>query len=155
MNAPLAINKILLADDDMEDCFLFKKALFQLAPGLEVSTVNDGDQIADAIASQNPDLIFLDLNLPCKSGMQCLQDLKEDNRSRNVPVVVYSTSGSQQDINLSYGFGASLYIQKPFLYTDLLETFRQVIHMNWDQPAEITNSYYINNRYWPFTLPAL
>lgn len=149
------IKNILLADDDVEECFLFKSIVFKIAPQITVQTVNDGDQIAGSLAVLRPDLLFLDLNMPCKNGIQSLQELKDDINYRSIPVVVYSTSASPLDINQAYGFGASLYIQKPAFYKDLLETLDQVFKMNWNDPQDITLKYYTDNKYRPFSLDAL
>ena len=155
MNQPFPIKNILLADDDVEECFLFKSVAFKVAPQIAVQTVNDGDQVAGALAVIRPDLLFLDLNMPCKNGIQCLQELKDDINYRSIPVIVYSTSSSPLDVNQAYGFGANLYIQKPAVYKDLLETLLQVFNMNWSNPQDITLKYYTENKYKPFSLDAL
>lgn len=155
MSRNFQIKSILLADDDVEECFLFKSIVFKIAPDIQVQTVNDGDQVAEALLAKRTDLLFLDLNMPCKNGIQCLQELKDDANYRSIPVIVYSTSASPLDINQAYGFGASLYIQKPAIYKDLLETLQQVFNMAWDVPQDITQKYYCDNKYRPFSLDAL
>lgn len=155
MKQNFEIKNILLADDDVEECFLFKIIVFKVAPDIQVQTVNDGDQVAEALSTKRPDLLFLDLNMPCKNGIQCLQELKDNANYRSIPVIVYSTSASPLDINQAYGFGASLYIQKPSAYKDLLDTLYQVFNMNWDVPQNITEKYYSDNKYRPFSLDAV
>lgn len=155
MKKKFQIKNILLADDDVEECFLFKSIVFEVAPHIEVQTVNDGDQVAGSLAALRPDLLFLDLNMPCKNGIQCLQELKDNLHYRSIPVIVYSTSASPLDINQAYGFGASLYIKKPSLYKELIETLRQVFQMDWNHADNIPLKYYADNKYSPFSLDPL
>ena len=155
MNQKFQIKNILLADDDVEECFLFKSIVFEITPEINVQTVNDGDKVADALVSLRPDLLFLDLNMPCKNGIQCLLELKESVAFRSIPVIVYSTSDSPLDINQAYGFGANLYIKKPALYKELIETLQQVFAMDWSKPEEVTVRYFNNNKYQPFSLHPL
>lgn len=146
------IKNLLLADDDVEECFLFKSIVYNLDPTIYVATVNDGDKVAEALNIVRPDVVFLDLNMPCKNGIQCLQELQENQVYRFIPVVVYSTSGRPQDINQAYGFGASLYVKKPSMYKDLVETLRDVLSLDWTNPMKIKEQHFIANQYLPYSL---
>src|SRR6202035_2228272 len=87
-------HKLILADDDLDDCFLFREALSELPVKATLTVVNDGDALLNALAlsvAQLPNLIFLDLNMPRKDGMECLREIKGTEILQKIPVVIFST----------------------------------------------------------------
>jgi len=112
--------EILLVDDNPADVTLACEVLLASTRGTHVNTVSDGDEAisflrrngkyADAV---RPDLVVLDLNLPGKDGRAVLVDVKADPALRTIPVVVFTTSRSPQDIARSYELGANCYLSKP------------------------------------------
>ena len=78
---------ILLADDDNDDCTFFEAALSALNLKTQLKTVNDGEALMTYLSEnvhQLPDVLFLDLNMPRKNGFECLTDLKENNRFKQI-----------------------------------------------------------------------
>jgi len=121
------ILKILLADDDHDDCMFFKKALEELDPSAKLEFVNDGDLLMiylEKPLQELPDVIFLDINMPRKNGIECLSELKKNEKLKNIPVVMFSTSNSWETINSLFKSGAQIYIHKPSDFSQL----KQVIH---------------------------
>ena len=119
--------KILLADDDKDDCLLFKDALGELPLSTSLTTVNDGERLMQhlQIASANlPHVLFLDLNLPRKNGFECLTEIKKHSLLKKIPVVIYSTSYDERMSNQLFDSGAHYYICKPADYEEL----KKVIH---------------------------
>jgi CheY-like chemotaxis protein len=112
---PLKLN-ILLADDDRDDCLLFKEALEELELQTKLTTVHDGERLMQLLKSNSPeifDVLFLDLNMPRKNGFTCLEEIKQIKKLRSLPVIIISTS-TQHDIeDLLYKNGANHYIYKP------------------------------------------
>ncbi|MEB2782843.1 response regulator [Algoriphagus sp. C2-6-M1] len=107
---------LLLADDDMDDCFFFKTALGGLPISTELITVNDGVQLMELLSvteTQLPDALFLDLNMPRKSGFECLSEIKVIDKLKDLPVIIFSTSLDIDVVNLLYEKGANYYIRKP------------------------------------------
>lgn len=122
--------KILLADDDKDDCYLFREALSELPLKTDLITVHDGEQLMDYLEKhlQNlPNVLFLDLNMPKKNGFECLTEIKHTSALKDLPVVMFSTSyprdmGYEQDIiKVLYNIGAKDYIRKPEDFTKLKE----------------------------------
>src|SRR5436190_20290480 len=97
---------ILLADDDKDDCFLFREALSELPVPTNLVTVHDGEQLMSYLtehAKDLPDVLFLDLNMPRKNGFECLTEIKHTDTLKDLPVIMFSTSyprdmGYEQDI---------------------------------------------------------
>jgi CheY-like chemotaxis protein len=107
---------ILLADDDVDDCIFFRMALEGLLLSLNLTIVNDGDQLMEYLienSCQLPDVLFLDINMPRKNGLECLSEIKQDIRLQNLPVVILSTSCSAEKINQAFKIGGHIYIHKP------------------------------------------
>lgn len=110
------INKLLLADDDMDDCLFFQEAMEELCLTMTLITVNDGVQLMDFLDSklnELPDAIFLDLNMPRKSGFECLSEIKLNQFLKELPVIIISTSLDIEVVNKLYVNGAHYYIRKP------------------------------------------
>ena len=106
---------LLLADDDMDDCLFFQEALQELAMATILTTVNDGVQLMEFLnkAAAMPTALFLDLNMPRKSGFECLTELKASQSFKEIPVVIFSTSLDPEVVNMLYNNGAHYYIRKP------------------------------------------
>jgi CheY-like chemotaxis protein len=84
------------------------------SPHCEVMFANDGAQALKIVASVEPDLIFLDINMPVMDGLKCLRVLREMGVSQRRPVVIVSTEGSEDDIARAKAAGAREYVTKPF-----------------------------------------
>lgn len=119
---------ILLADDDTDDCIIFKKALEKLPLSTHLTTVKDGEQLMDYLSENSehlPDVLFLDLNMPRKTGFECLHEIKENDRLKDIRVVMLSTSYprdkvyEQGMIKTLNGIGAANFIRKPGDYAQI------------------------------------
>lgn len=120
-------HNLLLADDDLDDCIFFREALEELPLVSTLTTVNDGVQLMHLLHTKQdylPDILFLDLNMPRKTGFECLSEIKFNNRLKRLPVIILSTSFDQTVVNLLYDNGAHYYIRKPAEFSKL----KQIIH---------------------------
>lgn len=107
---------IILADDDRDDVYLFKNAVEELALAINLATVYDGQELMKRLSQKTldlPDAIFLDLNMPLKSGQECLTEIKENEEFHHLPVIIFSTGYQQSVVDKLYDGGAHYYIQKP------------------------------------------
>jgi len=119
--------QILLADDDMDDRRFFDDALKELPVLSQLTTVNDGEQLMQLLANETLDLphvIFLDINMPRKTGAECLVEIKKQERLKHLPVIMFSTSNAADKINMLFKTGAIVYIHKPGDFSQL----KQVIY---------------------------
>lgn len=124
---------IMLADDDEDDRLFFIEAFSEVKTKYTITTFVDGSQLMDYLTSDNPlpDIIFLDLNMPKKSGMDCLKEIKGNKELKNITVAIYSTSSSEEDIENTFVTGANVYIKKPNDFTQLKKILTDIIHINW------------------------
>lgn len=112
--------EVLLVEDNSADAHLTERALRTAQRPVHLSVVEDGFQALDYVRRKGsfhdavlPDLIMLDLNLPGKDGHEVLRELKGDRKLKEIPVVVYTGSGAQKDVKLSYQLGGNCYVRKP------------------------------------------
>lgn len=150
-NALEMIYSILLAEDNLEHCFFFRRAIKEIAPDIQVNEVHDGDSLIELLESYLPDLLFLDLAMPCKNGIQCIQEIRDDRAYDHLPIIVFTVSTQDHSIQTAYGFGANLYFVKPENYDSLISSLRKILELNWSDPKSITDKYFHNNKYAAFT----
>jgi CheY-like chemotaxis protein len=122
---------ILLADDDEEDRLMTKEALTESRLANDVRFVADGEELTDYLfgrgaynepgSAPTPGLILLDLNMPKKDGREVLAEIKTDARLRQIPVVVLTTSKTEEDIVRSYALGVNSFITKPVTFDGLVD----------------------------------
>jgi CheY-like chemotaxis protein len=133
---------IYLADDDSDDCLLFEDALREVSANVQLTTARDGMELMDILQETvppAPDVIFLDLNMPRKSGYECLEEIKATQKFKGIPVVIFSTSSQEDAIDKVYHDGANLYIRKPGSFPKLKLAIEQILAIDWtkiqSQPA--------------------
>jgi CheY-like chemotaxis protein len=124
---------IILADDDIDDRSFFEKALKEIPIPNRLTTVRDGEELMNYLHANSdhlPDVLFLDLSMPRKTGFECLSEIKEDEKLKLLPVIMLSTSFprdnkyEQNIINMLYTIGAMDYIRKPGDY----QILKEVVH---------------------------
>lgn len=133
-------NVLLLVEDNPDDEELTLLAFEQSAIANEVVVAHDGVEALDYLfstgmyADRNPSLmpalILLDLQLPRINGLEVLQRLRADNRTKLIPVVILTTSNEQQDLINSYSLGCNSYIRKPVDYDQFMTAVQQ-LGMYW------------------------
>jgi len=125
---------ILLADDDDDDRLFFKDAIDGVKVKTVVTMVNDGVELMDYLLNAEihlPNLVFLDLNMPRKGGMECLKEIRSNNKLKDLAIAIYSTSGMEKDIEETFIKGANIYIKKPNDFELLKTILAKVITINW------------------------
>ncbi|MES2332080.1 MAG: response regulator [Bacteroidota bacterium] len=112
---------ILLADDDTDDCLLFKEALDELPVSVRLTTVHNGEQLMILLNENETqhDILFLDLNMPRKNGFDCLSEIRQNKKLDGLAVIPISTSFEQDTVDLLYKNGAQHYIRKPNEFSQL------------------------------------
>ena len=111
------MNHILfLIDDDADDRFMFEEALQNVASHCIYHAAENGQEALSMLNSGTvglPQIILLDVNMPVFNGWQCLSELKKDDRYKKIPVIMYSTSSYQEDIEKALKMGALCFFTKP------------------------------------------
>lgn len=144
------IKSILLVDDDLDDQRFFDEALKLADKSIELRTAKDGVDAIEQLTIKTPDIILLDLNMPRMNGVEFLQELKESNRFREIPVVIYSSFISTCDKAEVMKLGAQHFVRKQIAFGETVSTLRSLLEMyNTDEsefiPVQPENS--INLKY--------
>lgn len=125
---------IILADDDEDDRMFFTDAFEELKISTKVQTYNDGSELMDYLNNEDsilPEILFLDLNMPKKNGIECLHEIKANKRFEDMAVAIYSTSSSEEHIEETFVSGANIYIKKPNDFETLKKVLSDVVTINW------------------------
>lgn len=133
-NAGGQVLNIALADDDEDDRLFFQEAINEVVIQTRLSLFNDGQELMEYLNRPNvilPNLIFLDLNMPVKNGMQCLREIRGNPAMNHICIAIYSTSCSERDIEDTFINGANIYLNKPNNFSKLRDCIEKVLQINW------------------------
>lgn len=123
---------ILFSDDDTDDALLFTQAADLMKSSILLSFAEDGEQLMRFLSRESlPDMIFLDLNMPVKNGIECLREIRSDKKLDNLPVIVYTTSDNPRDIDTCFKLKANLYVVKPTSFESIIKTLKKIINIDF------------------------
>lgn len=124
---------IFYADDDADDLDFFRDVTRAIDKNITLLTHENGNQLLLAVKNPppSPHIIFLDLNMPGKDGFEVLKELKSSEH-QNIPVVIFSTSNDQKNIQKCKELGANLYITKPNSFGKFRKSIEHTLAINWD-----------------------
>ncbi|MBE8724565.1 response regulator [Flavobacterium sp. KB82] len=143
--------KILLAEDDTEDQELFIDALDEAQIASEVTTVENGQELLDTLRDESqsdPDIIFIDVNMPVKGGKKALEEIKKDDDLRGIPTVMLSTWDHPADIEDAFAKGADLYVQKPNSFNAFVLLLKKVFLLHWAKAllGPVRNLFFVSEK---------
>ena len=123
---------ILFSDDDTDDALLFTQAADLLRSPILLSFAEDGEQLMKYLDKDSlPDMIFLDLNMPVKNGVECLREIRSNKKLDWLPVIVYTTSDNTRDIDACFELGANLYVVKPTSFESIIKTLKKILTIDF------------------------
>lgn len=118
-------NKILLIEDEPNIIeaisFILKR------DGWAVATHADGRTALESVARNAPDLVILDVMLPGRSGYDILQDLRDDQATKDLPVLMLTARGQNKDREMAERLGANRFMTKPFSNAEMLQCIRELV----------------------------
>lgn len=131
-NKSLKKGLVIYADDDADDLFLVSEGFLEYAPQIDLITVRDGAELLDCLQTlaathQTPCLLILDINMPRITGKEALKKLRQMPRYEDLPVVLFTTSSSQQDMDFAENYNAG-FITKPENFNDIAAIIEQFFH---------------------------
>lgn len=122
---------VLLAEDDDEDYFVFSLAVQELSFRVILTRAEDGEILLKMLEEKHPDILFLDLLMPCKDGRQCLKAIRADRKYDTLPIVVYSSFHDLKNIEFCYREGSNLYALKPGTLSELKTMLAKIFSIDW------------------------
>jgi DNA-binding NtrC family response regulator len=138
---------IFLVDDDQEDRELFMEALSYIDKSVKVTQISSGVklmEILNAPGTMLPEIIFLDLNMPKLSGIDCLKVIKCTSKFKNVKVVMLSTYSNPEDIEEACKYGASRYYVKPTLFHNLKKIIYGALNNEYKDHQLAKRKFFVN-----------
>jgi DNA-binding response OmpR family regulator len=117
--------KILLVEDEKN--IVLGVTICLRSAGLQVDVAEDGMEALRKIEESKPDLVLLDLVMPKLNGLDALKSMKENEATKDIPVIVLSARAQEEDIQRAMDLGASDYMAKPFKPAELLEVIERVL----------------------------
>ncbi|MGC4039216.1 MAG: response regulator [Flavobacterium sp.] len=140
---------IFYADDDDDDLMLISEAVEKISVGSEyqinLHIHRNGENLIQNIKNNHDTngFVLLDINMPFKSGFELLSEIRNEDVIKRFPVIMYSTSSNRDNIDMSQGLGADLYVIKPYDYHNLLKMLTAFIHIDWkNYQTDIDNFLY-------------
>lgn len=123
-------SQILLVDDNPDDVALARRALARSEVGAQLEVASSGLEALDRLTNSGelPKAVFLDLNMPELSGFEVLSRLRQEPSTRNLPIVVLTTSREPFDIRRSYALGANSFVTKPLNFSEFTDVFVRMSH---------------------------
>lgn len=134
-----ANSTILIIDDDPDDRNLFAEALLEADGSFTCVQADCGDEALDLLQNVNvrlPLFIFLDLNMPRMNGWQCLSLLRKMERLKAVPIIIYTTTKSDEDEERAKSAGAAYFLTKPARFKELVHAIFFVVNKKWHRVPE-------------------
>ena len=120
-------SKILVADDNVQNCELLQAYLDDL--DVETVVAYDGQETLDKVASENPDLILLDIMMPKVSGFEVCRRLKSDEKTRDIPIVMVTALNEMADIERAVEAGTDDFLSKPITKLELLTRVKSLLRV--------------------------
>jgi len=133
---------VILADDDDDDRQFFQEAMEDICVHTKLSLFENGEELMNYLSHPKiilPDLIFLDLNMPIKNGMQCLKEIRSNTTMDHVYIAIFSTSCSKKDIEDSFVNGSNIFLNKPNSFGKLRESINKILKISGQHHASTPN----------------
>lgn len=135
-NGAQELTYVLLAEDDDDDYLIFSLAVNDITSvRVELKRAENGDILMRLLDEKHPDLLFLDLLMPCKDGRQCIREIRANSKFDSLPIIVYSSMSDLESIEFCYREGTNLYARKPSSLSDLKSILEKIFAMDWKKQA--------------------
>lgn len=124
---------VLMAEDDDDDYMVFSLAINELSVKVVLTRAENGEILFKLLEKdeKHPDMLFLDLLLPCKTGKDCLREIRANSKYDSMPIIVYSSLEDLQSIEFCYREGSNLYAIKPHSLKELKDVLEKIFSVNW------------------------
>lgn len=125
------IEKVLIADDDDDDYSLIRDAILNHRLTIKITRAENGDVLIKILDEMSPDLLFLDISMPCRDGKQCLREIRANRKFDLLPIIMYTSISFPQDIEYCFREGANLYALKPSTFAELSAIIGNILSIDW------------------------
>jgi CheY-like chemotaxis protein len=134
---------ILLVEDDDDDYLFFQDALVEITKYVHLTRAENGGILMKLLATHSiplPDIVFLDLNMPGKDGFECLVEIRQSDKLKELPIIIFSTSDEPSDVRKAYQEGANFYLTKPANFNTLKLNIEQILSCDWKENVSLDDT---------------
>jgi len=132
MKTRVTVTNVVFVDDDADEFYLFNEAIEQAELAVKMRRAKDGNDLIKYLhENELPDVIFMDLNMPYKDGVETLTELKSNGNFKEIPVIIFSTSRNANQINTCFDKGANMYVVKPETFDEISHMVKKVFAIDW------------------------
>lgn len=122
---------ILLAEDDDDDYYVFSLAVEEIPYTVILSRAENGEILMKLLDEKVPDILFLDLLMPCQDGRQCLRAIRSNQKFDHLPVIIYSSLSDLVSVEYCYREGSNLFVIKPTTIAELKDLLEKILSIDW------------------------
>jgi CheY-like chemotaxis protein len=142
-----SIHRIVLAGGDGNDCLLFNSVLTEIQNTPNLFCVKSGFELMELLRHLPlpPDLAFVNMNMPGKDGLSCLEEIRSDRRFLKLPVIIVSDTIEQTSVARAFHLGARLFIQKPDSFQRLKMILQRALSLNLYIPPENDDAFVLRD----------
>jgi len=123
---------IIVAEDDPDDLLFFEMAVKKTEIPVSIRHAKDGTVLFVLLKDKVPELLFLDINMPCKDGVSCIREIRQSKEYDNLPIIMFTANLYDKIIEDCYRNGANFYLVKPDNFVQLTEKLKQVFSLDWN-----------------------
>ena len=142
------VKNILIVDDDADDTDFFKMAVTQINADIQVTTASSKKELFTKLQNSIPDLLFLDSIILTDTGLDCLHEIRNNDRFKEIPIIMYTGSDDRKYLANALEQGASAYIVKPDTLTEVRSVLEETLLEDW-KPSS-AKKYYVNGKFHEF-----
>jgi CheY-like chemotaxis protein len=125
------IQHVLMAEDDDEDFDLLSDAINEMFIEVSLTRAGNGDVLMKMLHREIPDMLFLDILMPCRDGKDCLREIRADKKFDNLPIIVYTSLKDMETEEFCYRKGTNLFVYKPHSFSELTRVVQRIFSLNW------------------------
>lgn len=122
---------VLVAEDDDDDYLIFSIAIAETSFTVVLKRAENGEILMKLLNEDIPDILFLDLLMPCQDGKQCLKEIRANKKYDTLPIIVYSSLSDLENTEYCYREGSNLYVIKPNSIGDLKGILERILSIDW------------------------
>jgi DNA-binding response OmpR family regulator len=124
---------VLLAEDDHDDVEFFQSAIKDTTIPVELRHAKDGEELFLELKRAVPNLLFLDIQMPCKDGISCILEIRKNRKYDRLPVVMFSSLTHKSYVDKTYRYGANYYVVKPTSVAALTQRLQYLLSVEWEK----------------------
>lgn len=125
------IQHVLMAEDDDEDFDLLSDAINEMFIEVSLTRAGNGDVLMKMLHREIPDMLFLDILMPCRDGKDCLREIRADKKFDSLPIIVYTSLKDMETEEFCYRKGTNLFVYKPHSFSELTRVVQRIFSLNW------------------------